>query len=194
MSVGLDAFLAELARAADAEEARIRAAADARVASVLDAGRAAIERRREAELARLTAVEQGHVNRAIAGVERSTRVAVLEARARLMATILARAEAELVRADGPRYIATVPALVEATLPYLEGRPSVLRCRPDVACVVQGACPRESGIEVVVSPDHDAGVLGETRDGDLLVDNRLVSLLARRREDLAIKLAQQLEAS
>ena len=192
--MGLDAFLAELARTAEAEEARIRAEAEVRANTVLHDVREAIARRRETELSRIAADQQRNLSRETASVERATRLAVLEARAQLMATIFARAEAELARVEGPRYIATIPALVEATLPYLEGRPSMLRCRPDVAFAVQEACRSESGVEVVASPDHEAGVLGETRDGDLLVDNRLISLLARRREDLAIKLARRLETS
>ena len=194
MSVSLDAFLAELTRSAESEEARIRAEADARVTTVLRAGLEAIERRREAELARITAGERGSVNRETAAVERSTRLGVLEARAQLMATIFARAEADLAKTEGPRYATTIPALVQATLPYLEGRTSTLRCRPDVAIAVRDALGGGSDVEIVAAPDCEAGVLGESRDQELLVDNRLVTRLVRRREELAIKLAQRLEES
>lgn len=192
MSVGLDAFLAEVVRTAEAEEARIRAEAEVRANTVLHDGREAIARRREAELSRIAAEEQRNLSRETASVERATRLAILEARAHLMATIFAGAKADLVKAEGWRYLTTIPVLVEATLPYLEGRPSTLRCRPDVAAAVQGACASESSVEVCVSPDCEAGVLGQTLDGDILVDSRLISLLARRREDLAIRLAQRLE--
>ena len=192
--MGLDALLAELTRTAHAEEERIRADGNARETSILRAGEEAVRIRRESELARITAAEREAVRRDTAAAEQSHRIQLLETRARLMGEVFARAEAALADADGSRYQEAIPALVRATLPYLEGQHSVLRCRADVASAVQAACGCTSGIKVEGSPDFEAGVLGETRDGAVTVDNRLVSLLERRREDLAIELARRLESS
>ena len=190
--MSLHALLAEITRSAEAEEDRIRREASTREGEILQACEVAIASRRASELTRITDAGNRAVARDTAAAEQASRLAVLEARSRLMTTVFARAAAELERADASRYRDAIPWLVKATLPYLEGRTAVLRCRPDVAPAVQAACDGASTIAVECAPDIGAGLLGETRDGTLMVDNRLATLLDRRRDDLGIELARRLE--
>lgn len=192
--MSLDALIAELTRTAEAEAARIRADAAGRADAIRRTGEAEIERRRAAEGARLEELERRAVARETAAAARANRLAVLQARGGVLAEVFARAEATLAAAEATRYRDGIPALVGATVPYLEGVPSVLRCRPDVIAAVRAACDGAVATEVVAAADAEAGLLGESRDGTLVVDNRLRALLARRRDELSVALARRLEES
>jgi vacuolar-type H+-ATPase subunit E/Vma4 len=54
------------------------------------------------------------------------------------------------------------------------------------------CDGAPDLQVEEAADADAGLLGETLDGRLVVDNRLSALLARRRAELSVAVARRLE--
>lgn len=189
--MSLDALIAELTRTADAESKAILSAAEARAGAIRKAGEDAALRRRESGLARLADANHRALARETVAAERENRLVVLEARARLLDEILTRAAELLAATESACYRAGVGTLVESTLRYLEGTPSILRCRSDLAeCVVQHSALPD--VRVEVSDQAAAGVLGTSSDGTLVVDNTLPTHLARRRATLSIALAVRLE--
>jgi len=190
--VSLDALITELTRAAEREAEQLATDARARAWEIERNGMEEANRRRESELDRLAEAHRRAVARETADAERADRLALLEARARILDDVFARAGTLLAGAEAERYRRALPGLVAATLRYLEGAPAVLRCRPDAARAVRALCEGRPDVQVEEASDAEAGLLGEARDGRLVVDNRLSALLARRRAELSVAVARRLE--
>jgi vacuolar-type H+-ATPase subunit E/Vma4 len=190
--VSLDVLIAELTREAEREADQIRSAAveQARVIEQTAAEQGRL--RRDTERARLEAAHRLAVARDTAAAVRSNRLALLEARYRLLDQVFARAAALLSGADAARYREGVPVLVGATTRYLEGTPAELRCRPDISAEVEARCNGSAQMRVFPSDDANAGLLGASSDGRIVVDNTLPALLARRRAELEVAVNQRLE--
>lgn len=185
-------MIAELTRAAEREAAQIGIEAGARAQAIEQAALEQARRRRESEHARLDDTHRRAVARDTAAADHANREAVLRARGQLLEDVFARARTLLAVADASRYQEGLLALVAVTLRYLEGTPSVLRCRQDVSAAVAAHCRGAPDIQVEGAADADAGLVGEGRDGRLVVDNRLPALLARRRAELSVAVVRRLE--
>lgn len=185
-------LIAELARAADEEADQIRSAAIEQVRLIEQTAEERARQRRDTEHARLEAAHRLAVARDTATAVRANRQALLEARARLLDQVFARAAGLLSVIEAARYQEGLPALVQATVRYLEGTPAELRCRPDISSRVQSLCNGTPQVRVLASGDADAGLLGQSGDGRIVVDNTLPALLARRRGELEVAVARRLE--
>jgi vacuolar-type H+-ATPase subunit E/Vma4 len=190
--VSLEVLIAELTRAAEQEAGRIRTSAVERASLIERTAQERARQRRDTELARLDSAQRLAVARDTAEAVRANRQALLQARSRLLEQVFARAAATLADMEAPGYRQGIPFLVQATLRYLEGTPSELHCRSDIASEVEAHCRNSTQVRVLPSADATAGLLGQSRDGRIVVDNTLPALLARRRSELAVEVARRLE--
>jgi vacuolar-type H+-ATPase subunit E/Vma4 len=190
--VTIDALLSLVGRQADAEVSALLAAAEARAHAILAAAEAQVATRRERELARLAGERRHAMACATAAAERGHREAWLRERDRVLDRVFAEAEQALAVARLERYEQSLGPAVDDTLRYLERLPSVLRCRPEAAPVVERLVAGRADVTVKASAEATAGVLGEAADGSVIVDNTLTAWLARRRPELAASLAARLE--
>jgi vacuolar-type H+-ATPase subunit E/Vma4 len=190
--MSLEVLIAELTREAEREADQIRSAAVEQARLIQHTAEDQARQRRDTELARLEASHRLAVARDTAAAVRSNRLALLEARYRFLDQVFARAAAMLTGTDAARYRAGIGALVGATTRYLEGTPAELRCRPDVSAAVVALSDRSEQVRVVPSDDANAGLLGRSTDGRIVVDNTLPALLARRRAELEVAVARRLE--
>jgi len=185
-------LITELTRAAEQEAEQIRSAAVEEVRRIERNAEEQARQRRDLEHGRLEAAHRLAVARDTAAAVRANRQALLEARARLLDQVFARAAVLLSGATAARYQEGIAGLVMATTRYLEGIPAELCCRPDVASNVEELCGNVEHLRMVESRDHDAGLLGRSGDGRIVVDNTLPALLARRRAELEVAVARRLE--
>jgi vacuolar-type H+-ATPase subunit E/Vma4 len=190
--VTIDALLSLVGRQADAEVSALLAAAEARAHAILAAAEAQVATRRERELARLAGERRHAMACATAAAERGHREAWLRERDRVLDRVFAEAEQALAVARLERYEQSLGPAVDDTLRYLERLPSVLRCRPEAAPVVERLVAGRADVTVEASAEATAGVLGEAADGSVIVDNTLTAWLARRRPELAASLAARLD--
>jgi vacuolar-type H+-ATPase subunit E/Vma4 len=192
--VSIDALLSLVGRHADAEANALLAAAEARARAIIAAAEAQVATRRERELARLAGERRHAMACATAAAQRGHREAWLRERDRVLDRVFAEAGQALAVAPLHRYERSLGSVVDDTLRYLERIPSVLRCRPEAAPLVERLVAGRA--EVTVEPDTEAGagILGEAADGTVVVDSTLVAWLARRRPELAAALAARLETA
>jgi vacuolar-type H+-ATPase subunit E/Vma4 len=192
--VSIDALLSQVGRQADAEVSALLAAAEARARAIMAAADTQVASRRERELARLAAERRHAMACATAAAERGHREAWLRERDRVLDRVFTEAEQALAVAPLDRYERSLGTAVDDTLRYLERLPSVLRCRPDAAPLVQRLVAGRAEVTVEFGAEARAGILGEAADGSVIVDNTLAAWLARRRPELAAALVARLEAA
>jgi vacuolar-type H+-ATPase subunit E/Vma4 len=164
------------AQVADIEAASRRAAADAtnRYLEERHASRAAVHQR---DLVR--ARRQAHARE-------------LEAGHAQLARILSRARALVPEiANSTTYRRALPSHVEEALGYLQGLRPRVRCRAELASVVQPIVARHLGAELEIDDTVDPGVIAEAADGSVVVDTTLTARLRQIEGQLAIELATQL---
>ncbi|HEY9384379.1 MAG TPA: V-type ATP synthase subunit E [Gemmatimonadales bacterium] len=191
--MSIDALLERLAREGDAEAAELISAAQQQAHELLGRADSETERRRAEALDRLQQAERRAVEAETAAAARRYREAQMVERAQLLDRIFAEAERELRSVGSDAYQPQLPALLRATLRFLEATPAVMLCRPELAAPLERLCAEHAGVTVRAVADAAPGVLGESADGAVLVDNTLPALLQRCRADLAIAVAAQLEA-
>jgi vacuolar-type H+-ATPase subunit E/Vma4 len=192
--VSIDALLSLVGRQADAEASALLAAAEARARTIIAAAEAQVATRRERELERLAGERRHAMACATASAARGHQAAWLRERDRVLDRVFAEAGQALSVTPLERYERRLGPAVDDTLRYLERLPSVLRCRPEVAPLVERLVAGRGDVTVEASPEAGAGILGEAADGSVLVDNTLTAWLARRRPELAAALAARLEAA
>lgn len=164
--------------ASEAHEIRARAAAEA-------------ARRRAAFIQQREAEQRDAIDRELALRRREQRENALAARARLLEQIFAAVREKLATVGVARYSAALQRLGEETVRYLEGRPAVLECPPEAAPTLRAQLGDRAGVTIEAREHAPPGVVGRSADGDVTVDNTLVSRLDRMRPDLAIGLARKL---
>jgi vacuolar-type H+-ATPase subunit E/Vma4 len=192
--VSIDALLSLVGRQADTEAGALLAAAEARARAIIAAAEAQVATRRERELARVAGERRHAMACATAAAARGHREAWLRERDRVLDRVFAEAGQALAVAGLERYERHLGPAVDDTLRYLERLPSVLRCRPEAAPVVQRLVAGRADVTVEASAEASAGILGEAADGSVVVDNTLTAWLARRRPELAAALAARLDAA
>jgi vacuolar-type H+-ATPase subunit E/Vma4 len=191
--VSIDALLALLARDAEADAANLVSAAESQARELLSRADAATQRRREDALHRLEETRRQAVSCETAAAARQYRELRLLERARVLDRIFAEAERELRTASAGRYERHLPILMRATLRYLEGTPAVISCRPEIIARVEQLCAQQTDVSVRANDQAVAGILGESANGAVAVDNTLPALLRRREKELVVAVAARLEA-
>jgi vacuolar-type H+-ATPase subunit E/Vma4 len=189
----LDALLYALERDAAAEAAQLISRAEQQAQGIRTRAEAERDRRRGEAVGRIEALGRREVARAAAAANRRFLESRLRERARVVDRIFAQAAGELGAAGPERYAALLPGLIRETLRFLAEAPAVVICRPEIAAVVEQQRPGESEVTVRASADAAAGILGQSADGRVVVDDTLPALLRRRQAELAIALAVRLEA-
>lgn len=189
----LDALLEALERDAAAEAAQLISRAGQRAGEIRSRAVAEQDRRRAEAMGRIEAEGRREVARAAAAATRRFLESRLRERARVVDRIFAEAALELGAAGPDRYRALLPGMIGETLRFLAGAPAMVTCRPEIAAEVEAALPGESGVTVHPSSDAAAGILGQSAEGRVVVDDTLPALLRRRQAELAIALAVRLEA-
>lgn len=189
----LDALLEALERDAAAEAAGLASQAEQQATEIRARAVTEQNRRRAEATGRIEAEGRREVARAAAAASRRFLESRLRERARVLDRIFGEAALELGAAGPDRYRALLPGMIGETLRFLVGTPAVLTCRPEIAAEVEAALPGESGVTVHASSDAAAGILGQSAEGGMVVDDTLPALLRRRQAELAIALAVRLEA-
>lgn len=192
--MSIDALLELLERDAHVEAEKLVSAAQERAQEILTRADAETQRRRAAELDRLEEAGRRAVACATAAAARRFRESRLQERARVLEQIFAEADQELRTASADRYQLLVPGLMRATLQFLEGTPAVVCCRPEIAAQVEQLRAERTDVTVRPSGEAAAGILGESADGTVVVDNTLPALLRRQGAELAVAVAARLEAT
>lgn len=190
--MSIDALLERLLQEGEAEAELLIAAAQQQAHELLSRAEAATAQRRAEALSRLREVERHAVEAETAVAARGYREARMLERAKLLDRIFAEAEAELGSASSAAYQSQLPNLLSATLRFLEGTPAILHCRPEIAARLEQCCGATEGVTIRASAAAAPGVLGESADGGVVVDNTLPALLRRHRSDLAVAVAARLE--
>jgi vacuolar-type H+-ATPase subunit E/Vma4 len=186
--MALDILLARLEAEAREEAEAIAASAEAEAARILGRAEADVQRRRLLHVERLEAEGRAALGRELAAAVHEHRTRFLTTRAETLERVFTRA-AELLRTlSAERYRERLPALVLATLRYLDDTGAIVTCRPELKDVVQGAVAAWPGASVAADPDALPGLLARSASGSVVVDNTLPALLARQRDDLAIAVA------
>ena len=189
----LEALLDTLERDAAGEAARLIAQAEQEAGEIHARAETELRRRRAEVTERIEAEARREVARAAAAASRRFLESRLRERARVLDRIFSEAAAELGTAAPDRYRALLPGLIGGTLRFLAGAPAVVTCRPEIAAEVEASLPGESRVTAHPSRDAAAGILGQSADGSVAVDNTLPAMLRRRQAELAIALAERLEA-
>jgi vacuolar-type H+-ATPase subunit E/Vma4 len=189
----LDALLDTLERDAAGEAARLISRAEQEAGEIHARAETEQHRRRAEVTGRIEAEGRRQVARAAAAASRRFLESRLRERARVLDRIFSEASLELGTAGPDRYRALLPGLIGETLRFLAGAPAVVTCRPEIAAEVEAALPGESGVTARASSDAAAGILGQSADGSVVVDDTLPAMLRRREAELAIALAVRLEA-
>ena len=173
-----DAEVRQLVESARAEADAIRAAADARTTQRI----AEVYAAREAELRRSLEARR---SRALS----ASRVRVLEARTRFIEQVLAAAEKELPGVlERSSSAESLAGLCTEALAYFPAGGARIRLR---AALAQRLPDNLSGSDVVVDDTVPEGVIVESPDGSVRVDNTLAARLHRQRPLLAIALLRAL---
>ncbi len=191
--MSIDALLALLERDASAEAAKLISEAELRAQGLLAQAEAGAQRRGAEALDRLREAGRRTVACETAAAARGYRESHLRERALLLDRVFTDAERELRAAAIDRYQGQLPALVDATLRFLEGGPAVLHCRPDVAGPVEQLLKDRADVTVRADADAAAGILGQSADGTIVVNNTFAALLRRQEADLAVAVAARFEA-
>lgn len=122
---------------------------------------------------------------------REARARELEARHALLNRILERARALVPEMAGStRYLDALPSHLEEALSFLRGLQPCVRCRAAFAPMLQSIVARHQGAELVIDESVSLGVVAESADGSVIVDNTLAARLARAETRLAMELMRE----
>jgi vacuolar-type H+-ATPase subunit E/Vma4 len=182
--------------------ARLEQEAQSRVEAIerdADAEVRAIEVEAEQRVEEITARELAHgraerhvgLDRERAFARRQARARELEALHHQIRRILNRARALVPEvAASARYATAVAAHLEQALLFVEGLHPRVRCHAACAAVLAPIVTR-CGAHLEIDESVGPGVLVESGDGSVLVDNTLAARLARGESRLTIELARTL---
>ena len=189
--MSIDALLERLTQDAEAQARELVAAALERARALEAATEAERAERLERDLGQVDASARQAVARETAIAERAQRLRRLEERARVLDLVFARAEELLRHAPVASYEHALEPLLEATTRYVEG-PVRLRCPADAAPRLGELVGSKAAVALLPDPDAAAGILAESDDGRVRIDNTLVARLTQRLDDLAPALLVQIE--
>lgn len=125
---------------------------------------------------------------AVAQARRGVRGDVLAAQQRFLDRVFAEARARLSDAMlGEEYRRVLSVHVEETLAYLCDEPCLVRCPPPLEAPVRSIVASRKNVSVVVDPESPPGIVVESRDGAIAVNNTLEGRLERLAPILALEL-------
>lgn len=191
MTVTVTDLLATVTAEAEVEAAAVEERAAARAREIMARAAAEADRRRALFLEQRESEHRDAIDRELALRRREQRENALAARARILEQVFQTARRALEGAGVGRYSAALQSLGENTVQYLEGRQAALECPPEAAPSLRAQLGDRAGITIEPREDARPGILGRSADGEVTVDNTLVSRLDRMRPDLAIGLARKL---
>jgi vacuolar-type H+-ATPase subunit E/Vma4 len=189
--VPIDDLVAHLEREAEAEVGRLLAAARLEAAAIEDRAAAEAARRRATETERLEREGATAIRDAMVTMRRDERRRHLVARAAVLDRAFELADGMLRGLTVGRYRHRLEPMAAEALPYVEGRAASLACPPGAAPAVAAFLTGHPNVRVTTAEDATPGILVQADDGSVVVDNTLPAQLARRRSELAIRLAVRL---
>jgi vacuolar-type H+-ATPase subunit E/Vma4 len=178
------------------EEARTRVAAiqrdaESAVRAIQAAADATIRDETAAYLDRQRLCRQAAHARELAAARRRAHARRLEARRAQIARILECArERAAIAAASPRYAQAVAAHARDALSFVDGLQPRVRCDASFAATLQPIVDEHSGATLVVE-DVGPGVVVESADGSVSIDNTLAARLTRAEPSLTIELSRRL---
>ena len=181
-------LIARLEQDADSQVQAIRRQADDAVRAINAAADQALAEATAQHLERRRAERQAVLRHALADARRSARADELAARHALFARILRRAHAllpEAARSDA--YSLALASHFTEALSYLEGLPCRVRCARAWEPVLQPLVARHADALLEIDESLGPGLIAETLDGAVVVDNTLAARLNRRERRLAVEL-------
>jgi vacuolar-type H+-ATPase subunit E/Vma4 len=186
-------LIAELERQGESEAERVIAHARADAERRITEARARADQReaawREPEAKRL----EEATRRVLADARRAANQEVLRARQQLLDRVLEMARRRLNSVgDEPAFRTALPALVREALVYLERDEVVIRCAPALVEWVTPLIEGRAGASVVGDSAVGPGVVVESRDGKVTVDNTMGARLDRLAPILALDIVRRME--
>jgi vacuolar-type H+-ATPase subunit E/Vma4 len=132
--------------------------------------------------------------RELTGARRNARARELEAQHALLARVAARARALLPQtAQSSAYRAVLPRHLDEALSFLQGLHPRVRCQAAFAAVLEPAIDEREGARLVIDESVGPGIVAESADGSVIVDNTLTARLRRVETGLAADLVRRLSA-
>ncbi len=183
----IDALLAGLERAAEAEIARVASDGRAQAAAVTAQAEQRIARRRQEALGQREAEARAALERSLAGARHGARERVLRARAQLLDRFYAALRETLSElAAGAAYRAALPRDVTRALAFAGEQDVVVHCAPALTTVMRHAVKTNGRLSVKSDPGIGAGFKILAADGRLEVDGTLEGRALRLRPRLALE--------
>jgi len=183
----IDALLAGLERAAEAEIARVASDGWAQAAAVTAQAEQRIARRRQEALGQREAEARAALERSLADARHGARERVLRARAQLLDRFYAALRETLSElAAGAGYRAALPLDVARALAFAGEQDVVVHCAPALATVMRHAVKTNGRLSVKSDPGIGAGFKILAADGRLEVDGTLEGRALRLRPRLALE--------
>ncbi len=183
----IDALLAGLERAAEAEIARVAAEGGAQAAALTAQAEQRTALRRQTTLGRRESEGRAAIARALAEARHLARERTLLARARLLDRFFTALRAALPGlADTPAYRVALAQDVARTLAFAGEREAVVHCAPALTTYLRRLVKANRRLSIKADPHIAAGFRVATADGGLEVDGTLEGLALRLRPRLALE--------
>lgn len=191
----IDALLAGLERAAEAEITQVVTEARAQAAALTAQAEQRIARRRQAALGHQESEGRAAMERALAGARRVARERALLARAHLLDRFFAALRKTLpALAATSEYRAALARDVARTLAFAGGQKAVIHCAPALATQMRRLVKTNGRLAIKADPRIAAGFKVQTQDGGLEVDGTLEGRAQRLRPRLALEALKALGAA
>lgn len=186
-------LIARLEQDADSQVQAIRHQAEADVRAIEVADAEALAAATAQHLDRSRARRRAALQRELAVARRAARTRELEARHALLARILDRARGLLVEAaSSDAYREALAGHLAEALSYLEGLPCRIRCAPICEPVLRPLVAGHHGVALEIDQTLGPGLIAETPDGTVVVDNTLGARLSRIERRLAVELMGEVD--
>lgn len=183
----IDALLAGLERAAEAEIVRVAAEGRAQAAALQAQAEQRIADRRQAALGQREVEGRAALERSLAGARHLARQRALLARASLLDRFFTALEAALpALAAGAAYRETLPRDVARTLAFAGEQQAVVHCAPALTGQMRRLVKTNGRLRIDPDPHIAAGFRVVTADGALEVDGTLEGRAQRLRPRLAVE--------
>jgi len=186
-------LIARLEQDADSLVQAIRYQADADVRAIEAADTEALAVATAQHLDRRRAERQRALQHELAVRRRAARASELDARGAVFARILERARGMLAEAaSSDAYRDALAGHLAEALSYLEGLPCRIRCAPSCEPVLRPLMAGHDDVALEIDDTLGPGLIAETLDGAVVVDNTLGARLARLERQLAVELMREVD--
>jgi vacuolar-type H+-ATPase subunit E/Vma4 len=183
----IDALLAGLERAAEAEIAKVGVEARAQAAALTVQTEQRIAHRRQAALGQRESEGRAALERALAGARHAGRERSLQARANLLDRFFAALQETLpALAATSEYRGALAQEVARTLAFAGEQKAVLHCAPALTAHLRRMVKANGRLSIKADPRIAAGFKVRAADGGLEVDGTLEGRALRLRPRLALE--------